>query len=195
MRLSLRSSHGSRALLAAPLVALTLALAACGGDNDDAQPAEQAAPVAESNSSGNEQKSGGQSGKNGGNGENAGNADKADGTTITTGDSQFGEILFDGDDRAIYIFDKEKTSESECYGDCAVAWPPVLTDGKPRSNGGAQNQLLGTTERRDGSTQVTYDGQPLYYYVDDPPGVVLCHNVAEFGGLWLVLQADGAAVS
>ncbi len=178
-------------LLAVPLVAIALAFAACGGDDDSSQPAEQAAPAAEAvqpddaSAAGNDQAAGG----------NGGEAGAASGTTISTGDSQFGEVLFDGDQGAIYYFDKEKTSESECYGDCAVAWPPVLTDGDPRSGGGAQKQLLGTTERRDGSMQVTYDGRPLYYYVDDPPGVVLCHNVAEFGGLWLAVQPDGAAVS
>lgn len=36
---------------------------------------------------------------------------------------------------------------------------------------------------RGGKRQVTYDGHPLYFYVDDAPGRVLCHNVLEFGGL------------
>ena len=44
-----------------------------------------------------------------------------------------------------------------------------------------------TTGRR----QVTYAGRPLYYYVDDPPGEILCHNVEEFGGLWLAVQPSG----
>ncbi len=126
-------------LLAVPLVAIALAFAACGGDDDSSQPAEQAAPAAEAvqpddaSAAGNDQAAGG----------NGGEAGAASGTTISTGDSQFGEVLFDGDQGAIYYFDKEKTSESECYGDCAVAWPPVLTDGDPRSGGGAQKQLLG----------------------------------------------------
>ncbi|MGZ5359969.1 MAG: hypothetical protein ACXWF9_13475, partial [Solirubrobacterales bacterium] len=40
----------------------------------------------------------------------------------------------------------------------------------------------------------TYGGHPLYYYVDDPKGEVLCQNVEEFGGLWLVVAPDGEAV-
>ena len=43
--------------------------------------------------------------------------------------------------------------------------------------------------------QVTYGGHPLYYYVDDTPGKVLCHNVDEFGGTWLVVLPSGEAVS
>ena len=59
---------------------------------------------------------------------------------------------------------------------------------------GTDEAPTGTTERDDGSTQVTYAGHPLYYYVDDPPGQVLCQNVEEFGGLWLVVEPSGEAV-
>lgn len=119
---------------------------------------------------------------------------KPDGTVITTAESPFGEVLFTGDQGAIYLFDKEKSSESECYGDCAVEWPPVLTKGEPQAKGDVAQGKLGTTKRDDGTTQVTYDGQPLYLYHDEPPGQVLCHNVPGFGGLWLVLDAKGNAV-
>jgi predicted lipoprotein with Yx(FWY)xxD motif len=67
----------------------------------------------------------------------------------------------------------------------------VLTDGDPRVGAGVDAKLLGTTERDDGSTQVTYAGHPLYYYVDDPQGQVLCHNVEELGGTWLVVEPGG----
>ncbi len=121
-------------------------------------------------------------------------ARRAPAVRITTGESQIGTILFDGDQRAIYLFDKESSKRSECYGACAAAWPPVLTKGDPEAKGGLDASLLGTTERDDGSTQVTFGGHPLYYYVDDPPGEVLCHNVEEFGGLWLVLEPGGGPV-
>jgi predicted lipoprotein with Yx(FWY)xxD motif len=117
----------------------------------------------------------------------------APGTTIKTGDSQFGPVLFDGSDRAVYFFDKETSPKSECYGACAEAWPPVLTEGAPEAGGQVQGGKLGTTERTDGTTQVTYNGRPLYYY-DEPPGQVTCHNVDEFGGLWLAVQPNGEAV-
>ena len=115
--------------------------------------------------------------------------------TVKTAGSDFGRILFDGDDQAIYLFDKEKSDRSECYGACAAAWPPVLTKGAPRAGGGVRTGLLGTTKRDDGTTQVTYNGHPLYYYVDDGPGEVLCNDVNEFGGLWLVVGPGGEPVS
>jgi predicted lipoprotein with Yx(FWY)xxD motif len=116
------------------------------------------------------------------------------GTTIELGDSQYGEILFDEKGQAIYLFDKETSDRSECYDDCAAAWPPVLTKGKPQAGKGIEAGLLGTTKREGGEIQVTYNGHPLYFYANEGPGEVLCHNVEGFGGLWLVLDGKGDAL-
>ncbi len=117
------------------------------------------------------------------------------GTIITTSDSQFGTILFDENKQAIYIWELEESTKAECYGDCADAWPPVLTDGAPRATGGVKNELLGTTTRTDGSIQVTYNGHPLYYYAHEKPGEVKCHNIRTHGGLWWVIQPNGIRAS
>jgi predicted lipoprotein with Yx(FWY)xxD motif len=113
------------------------------------------------------------------------------GTVITTGDSEFGTMLFNEKKQAIYIWELEESELAECYGNCAEAWPPVLTDGKPRANGEVNNELLGTTLRSDGSTQVTYNGHPLYYYAHEEAGEVKCHNISTHGGLWWVIQPSG----
>jgi predicted lipoprotein with Yx(FWY)xxD motif len=119
----------------------------------------------------------------------------APGTVLKTAGSDYGTILFDRTGQAIYLFDKESTGEPECYGACAEAWPPVLSNGEPQATGGVSSKLLGTVERRDGSTQVTYGGHPLYYYVHDPKNEVFCHNVVEYGGLWLVVTPEGEAAT
>jgi predicted lipoprotein with Yx(FWY)xxD motif len=116
------------------------------------------------------------------------------GKVLKVVDSQYGKILGDGKGQAVYVFDKETTRTSECYGACARAWPPVLTKGRPRAGKGARARLLGTTRRRNGKRQLTYRGRPLYYYVHDSPGTVLCHDVLEFGGLWLVIRRGGRPV-
>lgn len=117
------------------------------------------------------------------------------GTIIKTADSEFGEILFDDTGQAIYLFDKEETTTPECYDECADEWPPVLTEGTPVAAGGAAADALGATIRSDGSTQVTYGGHPLYYYAHEGTNQVLCHNVSEFGGVWLVLAPTGDAAA
>jgi predicted lipoprotein with Yx(FWY)xxD motif len=175
-------------LLALTGICAALVFAACGDDDDDSAATPTPTTESASESVGDNSGSAGseKAGKQGG---------SKPGVEITTADSQFGDALFDGDRRAIYYFDKEQTEASECYGDCAVAWPPVLTEGEPQAGGGVDAKLLGTNERDDGSTQVTYAGRPLYYYVDDPPGQILCHGVVEFGGTWLAVQPSGDPVA
>ena len=120
-----------------------------------------------------------------------GNAMKKPGTKLKVVDSDYGAVVANGKGEALYLFDREQQGKSECYGACANAWPPVLTKGKPRAVAGADPSLLGTTKRRNGKLQVTYASQPLYYYVGDSPGTILCHDVDEFGGTWLVVQPNG----
>lgn len=116
------------------------------------------------------------------------------GRVVKVVDSQFGRVLADAKGEAFYLFDAEERPRAECYGACAEAWPPVLTKGAPRAGAGARQSKLGRTRRRDGSMQVTYAGHPLYYYVQDTPGNILCQNVDEFGGLWLVVKPSGEPV-
>ena len=66
------------------------------------------------------------------------------------------------------------------------AWPPFYTKGEPQAGKGVKQDLLGTTDH-EGKDLVTYDGHPLYYYVNEGPNEVLCQGVEEFGGLWLVV--------
>jgi len=100
-------------------------------------------------------------------------------------------MLFDATGQAIYLFDAERGTRPECYGKCAAAWPPVLTTGTPQAKRKVQPDLLGTTRRRGGATQVTYAGHPLYFYAHEGKNQVLCHNIEEYGGTWLVVQPDG----
>lgn len=120
---------------------------------------------------------------------------KPKGTIVKVVSSEYGPVIADRKGEAFYLFDKEQGKKSKCYGDCATAWPPLLTKGTPRAGKGAKQKLLGTTKRRSGRLQVTYAGHPLYYYKDDTPGNILCQNVDEFGGLWLVVKPSGKPVT
>jgi len=115
----------------------------------------------------------------------------AQGTIISTAASEFGDVLFDDTGQAIYLFDIEQSATPACYDQCAVDWPPVLTDGPPGAANGAKADMLGTTARADGSTQVTYGGHPLYSYAHEGKNEVRCHNVTGYGGLWLAISPTG----
>jgi hypothetical protein len=60
------------------------------------------------------------------------------------------------------------------------------------TSGGAQAALVGTTTRTDGSTQVTYNGHPLYYFaMDKAPGDARGQGINRFGGGWYVVDPAG----
>ena len=116
--------------------------------------------------------------------------------TLTARSSRFGSVLFDGRGRALYAFTRDRRGgASRCYGACAQKWPVYFAGGRLVAGKGVKRSLVGTTRRRDGRRQITYNGRPLYHYVGDKsPGQVLCQNVPEFGGTWLVMRPSGALV-
>jgi predicted lipoprotein with Yx(FWY)xxD motif len=109
--------------------------------------------------------------------------------------TRYGPILFDGKDRVLYGFTRDKRGgKSTCYGRCASAWPVYFSKGKVTAMRGVKQSLIGTVRRRNGRLQVTYNGWPLYYYAHEGPREVKCQNVDEFGGLWLVVKPNGRLV-
>jgi predicted lipoprotein with Yx(FWY)xxD motif len=115
--------------------------------------------------------------------------------TLTVHSSSFGNVLFDGRGFVLYAFTRDPRGRSACSGACAKAWPPYLVRGGVHAGAGVKQSLLGTIRRANGSRQVTYGGRPLYYYVGDKkPRQILCQNVSEFGGLWLIVRPTGKLV-
>jgi predicted lipoprotein with Yx(FWY)xxD motif len=64
----------------------------------------------------------------------------------------------------VYSFSRDHVGASTCTGTCAVTWIPVLTTGKPRVSGAIAAKYVGAIRRPDGTSQVTYNGNPLYLY-------------------------------
>lgn len=116
-------------------------------------------------------------------------------STVAAHASRYGTILFDGRGFVLYVFTRDTPVQSKCSGACAKAWPPYLARGRPIAAKGATAKLLGTIRRGDGTRQVSYAGRPLYYYVGDrTPGQILCQDVVEYGGRWLVVRPSGKPV-
>lgn len=103
-----------------------------------------------------------------------------------------GTVLVTAEGMTLYDFHKDQGGKSSCYGACAGAWPPLLTEGEPTVEAGAEAGMLGTTKRKDGTVQVTYNGWPLYTYVgDQKPGEANGNDIDQFGAEWYALQPNG----
>lgn len=102
-------------------------------------------------------------------------------TAITYG--ELGPYLAGPTQMALYTFDNDELGSSACSGDCAAAWPPLTVEsGTAPAGGPGVTGELGTIERDDGTTQVTYDGAPLYYYAGDEQ--LYDVNGDGVGGVW-----------
>jgi predicted lipoprotein with Yx(FWY)xxD motif len=114
------------------------------------------------------------------------------GMVATTDSKEYGTILADAQGRTLYMFDPDKQGASTCYSECAAAWPPVTTADKPIAGVGVDESMFGTVKRKDGTTQVTYNKWPLYYFTPDKkPGDVKGEGVKK---VWWVLDAKGKPV-
>jgi predicted lipoprotein with Yx(FWY)xxD motif len=122
-------------------------------------------------------------------------AERSAARTLKAGSSSYGKVLFDGRGFVLYAFTRDHR-RSACYGACAKAWPPYFAPkGTLTVGAGVKKALLGTVRRTNGRRQVTYAGRPLYYYVGDTrPGQILCQDVLEYGGRWLIVRPSGKLV-
>jgi predicted lipoprotein with Yx(FWY)xxD motif len=172
-----RSSTGRGwAVSAAGIAAIALAVAGCGGSSGD----EQAGAYGASKSATSAQAPAG---------------DGSGGASVALGSTKLGEVLVDGDGRTLYLFEADKGTASACDGACASAWPPLTTKGQPIAGSGVSATKLGTAERSDGTTGVTYNGHPLYTFAgDSAPGQTSGQGSDGFGAEWYVLSAAGSPI-
>lgn len=101
------------------------------------------------------------------------------GVRVITIDGEKANLITNAKGLTLYTFDPDGASESNCYDDCAVVWPPILlTPAEVKLVKGE----FGTAKRKDGTTQLTYDSHPLYLFKNDKkPGDTLGDGL---GGVW-----------
>jgi predicted lipoprotein with Yx(FWY)xxD motif len=189
------------------IVALVVALAACGGGESErragAEPtttaAETSAAESESRVTSEEQTADTQGESGDGAAALARRPAGAEGLRVparrarlVAAESAFGRVLFDANGQVVYVFELDRKDRSNCTSaECVKAWPPVLTKESPSAGAGVDGRLLGTIRRSSGALQVTYNGRPLYFYEHEAPGEIKCHNVDLHGGLWWVVDPRG----
>ncbi|HUB98958.1 MAG TPA: hypothetical protein VMS11_03950 [Solirubrobacterales bacterium] len=188
----------SKNIYALALLAVTAALvvAGCGGSDSSgsgggAYGGKGGAPASDESTAASSEGSGGgaysYSAPANGEAEESGNAYVALGSV-----PKLGMVLVDSKGFVLYDFHKDKGTTSSCYGACAEGWPPLLSEGEPKPSNGANAAMLGTTERKDGTMQVTYNGHPLYTFAgDQKPGEANGNDISAFGGEWYALKGNG----
>lgn len=101
-------------------------------------------------------------------------------------DTSEGRVLANDEGMTVYTFGQDEPGQSNCYGGCAEAWPPVEA-----SSGATASGKFSIIERDDGSRQWAYDGEPLYLWVQDSePGDATGHNVND---VWFVVPVESSA--
>ena len=89
-------------------------------------------------------------------------------TVGTATNAKLGVVLVDAQGRTLYHNTKENTGTIACTGACVGVWPVLsATAGSTPTGASGLVGKLATIARPDGTTQVTYNGQPLYRYSGD----------------------------
>jgi predicted lipoprotein with Yx(FWY)xxD motif len=115
--------------------------------------------------------------------------------TVKATTSKDGMVLVDGNGRTLYLFQKDQPNQSACSGACVSAWPVDQSSGTPKAGSGVKASLLSTIKRTDGTTQVTYNKHPLYFYSgDSQAGQQNGQGLNAFGAVWNVVAPAGVAV-
>jgi predicted lipoprotein with Yx(FWY)xxD motif len=116
----------------------------------------------------------------------------AGGIEVTVSQTSAGDALAGADGMTLYVFANDTDGTSNCTGDCAGTWPPLMGDGSDVVAGTGVSGAFGTTTRDDGS-QVTHNGQPLYYYSgDEAAGDAKGDGI---GGVWSIAPVGEATAS
>jgi predicted lipoprotein with Yx(FWY)xxD motif len=121
---------------------------------------------------------------------------QAEGAKVEVSEKEpFGKYLTDAEGLSLYLFEADGKLNSTCYDACAQAWPPLVTEGGLTAGEGVDKGLLAAFERTDGSTQVAYNGRPLYYFArDKSAGDTKGQDIEGFGAEWYLVSPEGEKV-
>jgi predicted lipoprotein with Yx(FWY)xxD motif len=104
-----------------------------------------------------------------------------------------GTVLDNAQGLTLYYNTREAGGTIVCTGSCATAWPPVIVTGTLPKASGSMMGAFGVIGRPDGSTQLTYNGMPLYTFQGDSgPGQANGQGVQ---GIWFAATASGVGPS
>jgi predicted lipoprotein with Yx(FWY)xxD motif len=165
----MKFKRGYLTLLAVPVLAV--ALAACGGSsNSDSGSSNAASSAPAQTSTGSD-------------------------TVSTKSVGGVGTVLVDSNGGVLYTNNQDSGTKMACTASCQSIWPALMASGgQPTSSDSAVQAKLGVT-----GGQVTFDGKPLYTFVQDSPGQATGSGFMDsFDGTsftWTAAAASGTASS
>jgi predicted lipoprotein with Yx(FWY)xxD motif len=164
------SSIASRVRAAAVVVVGTVLLAACGGQAGTST-APTTAPTQRTTPSSNLVK-----------------------TATATVQGKSETVLTNSAGMTLYYYSADKGGKVACTGKCATLWPPLFVpSGVSTPTGTGVTGTLGAAPDPAGGQVVTYNGWPLYTWVEDrKPGDTTGQMVTDSGGTWFVATPDMA---
>jgi predicted lipoprotein with Yx(FWY)xxD motif len=174
-----------RSLLVIPVVAAGLAaLAACSSSSSSSSSAPASSSPTTSNAPAGSSASASSGSTSSG---SASGAAAATAEGLKTASISGVTVLTNAKGFTLYSFAPDTATKSACSGACAAAWPPQPAPATVTSP-------YTSIKRADGTTQLVFDGHPLYTYIaDTAPGMASGNNVNAFGGLWHEVPASGSA--
>jgi predicted lipoprotein with Yx(FWY)xxD motif len=119
-------------------------------------------------------------------GSDSSSAAAGSGETVSVADiSGVGDVLVDSQGDALYSPDQEAGGKVLCTDSCVSVWVPLTVPSGSQPSGPSEvSGKLGVVTRPDGSRQATYQGKPLYTFVEDSGPKTVTGNGASdsFGG-------------
>lgn len=128
----------------------------------------------------------------------AGEADPSPPQLTVSHSGEYGRFLASDDGRALYTLDQDTENQSQCHNECIATWPPFLAASETPVAADAiiEPDLIGTFTRPEGRDQITYAGQPLYFYLPDINAEAASgHGISDQWGTWHLVQPNGQPVS
>lgn len=115
--------------------------------------------------------------------------------TVTVRGTTIGDVLADASGMTLYILTSDPRNGSACTGQCATAWPPLMSAEPPQAPSGVTARFT-VFERSDGGSQVAANGRALYTFQSDTaPGEVKGQGVEGGGGTWYVVAPTGQPIT
>src|SRR5690242_3828389 len=88
-------------------------------------------------------------------------------SSISVKQTSLGRTLADANGRVLYLFEADKRGQSTLSAAGQAIWPPLTAATKPAAGSGVAASEITLIKGAGGTSQVAYNGHPLYYYVGD----------------------------